>query len=182
MKYPQAYVFFKTGTVIDPDFLQTIVGEDVEIYLPEGVNHQVDAIENRVRIARLILENDGKDFWKKPTVVVLNISELNTFFSIKYLDSIVGIVWIKSATDFAKLRSSVASLKRFWLFMRGLYLSTNNYQKIAKNLGQDCSEFLRDEALFSSLTNHMNLLDYKEVFASMTKRLNAMACTGQYKL
>ena len=182
MKYPQAYVFFKNGTVIDPDFLQTIVGEDVEIYLPENVNQKVDAIQNRARIARLILENDGKYFWGKPTIAVFSVGELNAFFSIKYSDSIVGIVWIKSAADFAKLRSSVAALKRIWLFMRGLYLSTNNYQRIAKNLEQDCSEFLRDDALFSSLTDHMNSLNYAEIFASMTKRLNAMACAGQYKL
>ncbi len=182
MKYPQAYIFFKNGTVIDPDSLQTVVGEDAEIYLPEYVNQKIDAIENRVRIARMILENDGKNFLKKPTVAVLNIRELNTFFSIKYLDSIVGIVWMKSAADFAKLRSSVACLNRFWLFMRGLYLSTKNYQQIAKNLEQDCSEFLRNDALFSSLNNHRNLIDCKEVLASMTKRLNALAYVGRYKL
>lgn len=181
MKYPQAYIFFKNGTVIDPNFLQTIVGNDAEIYLPKSVNKKVDAIENRVRIARLILENDGKEFRREPSVAVLNVSELNTFFAIKYLDSIEGIVWIKSASDFAKLRSSVAAFNRFWLFMRGLYLSTNYYRKIAKNLGHECSEFLRDDELFASLSDHKNLLVYKEVIASMTKRLNAMACVGQFQ-
>jgi hypothetical protein len=98
------------------------------------------------------------------------------------LPEIEGIVWMKSAEEFMQLRSSLAAFKNFWLFSRGLYLSSKNYQRIGTVLGHDCPEFTRNDALFSSLTRHMNSLDTTAVLTAMRNRINAIARTGEYKI
>ena len=113
---------------------------------------------------------------------VLNVNELHALFVVKYSSEIEGIVWMKSAADFVKLRSSLAAYKNFWLFLRGLDLSKRHYSKTRKVLGEDCPEFTRDDALFDSLSGYFHSLDPDTIFKAMSDRLNSMARSGAYKI
>lgn len=182
MKYPQAFIFFKDKAVIDPDNLRASIGEDVDVYFPNFNNHKTPAIENRARVARSVLTHKGIYARHNSPYVVLNVSEIHAFFVLKYSSEIEGTVWMKSAADFVKLRSSLVAYKNFWLFWRGLYLSKRHYRRTTEVLGDDCPEFTRDDVLFSSLSKHMQSLDHSAILDAMSDRLNSMAHTGKYKI
>ena len=182
MKYPQAFIFFKDQAVIDPDSLRASIGEDVDVHFPDFDHDDMPAVDKRAKVARAVLTHRGIYTRRNSPYVVLNVNELDAFFVLKYSSDIEGIVWVKSAADFAKLRSSLAAYKNFWLFSRGLYLSTSHYRRIQKVLGQDCPEFTRDDALFSALSGHMQSLDHSAILKAMSNRLNSIAHTGEYKI
>lgn len=182
MKYPQAFIFFKDKSVIDPDNLRASIGEDVDVHFPDFDDDKIPAIDNRARVARSVLMHKGIYTRHNSPYVVLNVSEIHAFFVLKYSSDIKGIVWMKSAADFAKLRSSLAVYKNFWLFWRGLYLSTRHYRRTKEVLDEDCPEFTRDDVLFSSLSGHMQSLDHSAIHKAMSNRLNSMALTGEYKI
>lgn len=182
MKYPQAFIFFKEKMVIDHDTLRSSIGENVDVHFPDFDDDEIPAIDKRAKVARSVLESKGIYIRRKSQYVVINVSELHALFVLKYSSAIEGIVWMKSAADFMKLRSGVAAYKNFWLFSRGLHWSIKHYRRMEKILGQDCPEFKRDDALFSALSKHVQSLDYNAIFAAMSNRLQAIAHTGAYKI
>lgn len=182
MKYPQAFIFFKDKVVIDSDSLRASIGEDVDVHFPDIDDNVMSAVDKRAKVARVVLSHKGIYTRHNSPYVVLNVSEIHEFFVLKYSSDIEGIVWMKSAADFAKLRSSLAAYKNFWLFVWGLYLSTRHYRRTKEVLGQDCPEFTRDDALFESLSRHMQSLDHSAILKAMSNRMNTIAHTGKYKI
>ena len=182
MKYPQAYIFFKDTAVIDPDTIRASIGEDVDVHFPDFDDDEIPAVDKRAKVARTVLTHSGIYTRSNSPYVVLNVNELHALFVVKYSSEIEGIVWMKSAADFVKLRSSLAAYKNFWLFLRGLDLSKRHYSQTRKVLGEDCPEFTRDDALFDSLSGYFHSLDPDTIFKAMSDRLNSMARSGAYKI
>ncbi|PUE38648.1 hypothetical protein B9Z50_16445 [Limnohabitans sp. Bal53] len=87
---------------------------------------------------------------------------------------------MSSSQDFKKLRSGLAVFKNYWLFMRGLNLTVRHYKLVSQILGTDCPEFVRNNALFAQVENHMDTLDADKILQSMKTRLEGIARLGKY--
>ena len=182
MKYPRAYVFFKSTSVINRDEIQATVGEDIDSYYSTSVSRSNQSIEQHSKIAYSVLECTDKKMLKSSHYVVFNLGELNSFFIMKYREHIEGIIWMKSAEDFKKLRKSLTAFKYYWKMEKGLDLTVSNYDRIDKILGNDCPELPRDKALFSNLSSYYSSLDRDLIFPALHNHLHSITRTDKFMI
>ena len=182
MKYPRAFVFFKNTSVINPDEIQATVGEDIDSYYPASVSYSNQSIEQHSKVAYSVLTCTDKKMLKSSHYVVFNASELNSFFIMKYREHIEGIIWMKTAEDFKKLRKKLTVFNYFWKMRKGLNLAISNYGRVDKILENDCTELPRDKALFSNLSSYYSSLDIHVIFPALHNHLHSIANTDQYKI
>ena len=50
MKYPRAYVFFKSTSVINSDEIQATIGEDIDSYYPSSVSYSNQSLNNTQKL------------------------------------------------------------------------------------------------------------------------------------
>jgi hypothetical protein len=182
MKYPRAYVFFKSTSVINRDEIQATIGEDIDSYYPTTVSRSNQSIEQHSKVAYSVLTCTDKKMLKSSHYVVFNASELNSFFIMKYREHIEGIIWMKTAEDFKKLRKKLTVFKYFWKMRKGLNLAVSNYGHVDKILGNDCPELPRNMTLFSNLSSYYSSLDLDVIFPALHNHLHSIANTDQYKI
>ena len=60
MKYPRAYVFFKSTSVIKSHEIQATIGEDIDSYYPTTVSRSNQSIEQHSKVAYSVLECTDK--------------------------------------------------------------------------------------------------------------------------
>ncbi|WP_146183240.1 hypothetical protein [Limnohabitans sp. Bal53] len=180
MKYPQAYVFFKAESTVTFRDIRLIYGTQTDMELMSKGKKVYSALEKRESLARRISQGCSSRHRRQGSCLVVSTQNLNSLFITKYSFEIDDVVWMSSSQDFKKLRSGLAVFKNYWLFMRGLNLTVRHYKLVSQILGTDCPEFVRNNALFAQVENHMDTLDADKILQSMKTRLEGIARLGKY--
>ena len=181
MKYPQAYVFLKNITVEDRDAIRRTMGAKVEVHFEPSRHDELSAVDKRATIARKII-HEITYAHVRSDYVVISTQKLGSMFALKYADSIVEIVWIKSNADFVKLRSLLQGFKNYWALFHANQSAVFNYRRLSKIFNEDSPEFMKNDPLFSALDFYNATFDRPDLLTSLRERLQEISRIGKYEI
>jgi hypothetical protein len=182
MKFPQAFVFFNRNYTVTLAQIQSLYGPEIKIDFFLSDHDGYSAIERRLMLARKISQTCTEKYLSLGPCAVIQTDQLNSFFLLKFSSEIVDVVWYSNSQDFIKLRGSIAVMKNYWNFYSGMYTAVFHYNRAEKVLGQDCPVFTRNHHLMGKLKKHMDSLDSRAIFQSMSDRVKRIAHVGKHQI
>lgn len=184
MRFPQAYVFFKKGSTVTEQDVRGRFDESIEIAFIKQDEEVSSALNSRVKHARHALSSLGDSYYDLASCAVISTRSIDEFFKLKFSQDIAQIMWVKSASDSTKIRSTLTLRGRYWHVIYGINEARKNYRRIVKIIGNESHAFTQNDLLFTDLENYGATIyaDLDQIFKSFTDRLQGLCHVGKFSI
>ena len=184
MRFPQAYVFFKSSSTVTEQDVRDRFDENVRLAFITNGNRSSSAIHFRVKHAREAIWKISTLYPSLGSCAVINIKSLDAFFKLKFSQDIEEIMWIKSSIDAVKIRTTLKLYEEHWQLRYGIYRAHSSYQRIVQILDDECPDFLINDQIFSNLKNFAETFhdNSKLITDAIDHRLKSLCHIGKYAI
>lgn len=184
MKFPQAYVFFKTKSAVTEQDVRAIFDENVDLAFIARKDDDSSALHSRVRYSRDAITRLSQTYPSLGSCAVICTRSIDDFFQLKFNQDIAAVVWIESSSDVAKIRSALTLYSRYWLIRTAVYRAHINYRRSVQILGDECPSSMQSDQLFTDLESYSETVqrDIIPIISTFEHRLQKLCHLGKYSI